>query len=433
MSKKTATNAAGDPLRFQRIERYQYEFRDLCLDELVSQTHEVRSVWQYVCGLDLSEFHREYDGKSGRIPVDPRILLTLWLYAIIEGISSSRHLAKRCKRDAIYMWICGGVGVNHNLLSAFRVNHRDALLELLSQTIAVLQHHELIKFDRISQDGVRVRAHAGKSSFRKIDTLESLFESAKEKVESVFGDIDDSDDDDDPCSPSQQAARLRAAEDRERRLKEALAEHADLSKRREKRKKGDGATTRVSTTDPESRNMKMADGGYRPAYNIQAATLNDSRLIVDVHAINEGTDSNQVEPMLDRVESQFGERPKEVLVDGGYNSREDVTAVESSGTKIFMPVRASRNSAQDRYAFRRGDSEEVKNWRERMSKPDSQEIYQERSSTAEFPFARFRNHGLQQLPVRGLAKAEVIGVWHALVHNFRQIRHLGWMHVLAAS
>ena len=146
------------------------------------------------------------------------------------------------------MWICGGVGVNHNLLSAFRVNHRDALLELLSQTIAVLQHHELIKFDRISQDGVRVRAHAGKSSFRKIDTLESLFESAKEKVESVFGDIDDSDDDDDPCSPSQQAARLRAAEDRERRLKEALAEHADLSKRREKRKKGDGATTRVSTT-----------------------------------------------------------------------------------------------------------------------------------------------------------------------------------------
>ena len=421
----TEKDSSGSSIRFNRAERHQHEFRDICLDQLVSEQHQVRCVWSYVCNLDRSQFYVDYqavDGRAGRQPVDPRILLTLWLYATIEGITSGRRLAKLTKRDAVYMWICGNVGVNYNLLNAFRVDHVESLQNLMTQTIALLQQQNLIDFKRISQDGLRVRAKAGKSSFRQKATLEQLLEEAGEQVQKVLSGLDEEE-----TSEQQKAAQTNAALDRQRRLEEALRQHEELSAKREKRKKGDGEKTRVSTTDPEARSMKMADGGYRPALNIQAATLNDSRIIVGVSVSNEGTDSGQMKPMLDQVESDFGERPEEILADGGYNSREDVTEVEQHETAVFSPVRKARNSDRDPHQRRPGDSDEVACWRERMATEEAQEIYKERCSTAEFPFARFRNHGLQQLPVKGIHKAKAIGIWHALVHNFQQIMTNNWL------
>lgn len=417
-------NSSGEVIRVNVPSRHQQEFGYYVLDELVSETHEIRSIWEYVSSLDLSLFYaevRSVEGKTGRTPVDPRILLTLWIFAIIEGISSGRRLARLCERDSVYRWVCGHVGVNYNLLNEFRVKHQSALEDLMSQTIAVLHHHELIDFKRISQDGIRVRAHAGRGSRRRKETLDELLVLATQEVEKVLSELDAE------SSNASQAAQVQAVLDRQRRVEAAIEEHKTHSVKREKRKKGDGATTRTSTTDPESRNMKMADGGYRPAMNIQAATLNESRIIVDIHAINEGTDSGQVMPMLDRVEANFGERPKEVLVDGGYNSRDDITRVEAGGTVVYSPVRKSRKSDRDPHEPREGDSDEVKAWRARMNTPEAQLIYKERCSTAEFPFARFRNHGLGQLPVRGLEKTKTIGLWHAFVHNLRQIFTKNWL------
>jgi transposase len=422
--RNSTTNSAGSKIRFSKAERYQREFRDFCLDELVRDDHQVRTLWAYVCRLDLSEFCAAYkavEGNAGRKPVDPRILLTLWLMATLEGISSGRRLAQLCQRDNVYRWICGDVGVNHNLLNEFRVSHVDALQGLMSQTIAVLQHQGLIRFNRISQDGIRVRASAGKSSFRKKPTLDQLALEAEKAVEKVLT-AEDQD-----TTNQEQAARLHAAEDRQRRIDKALKEHDSLAETREKRKKGDGEKTRASTTDPDARVMKMADGGFRPAMNIQAATLNDSRLVVAVEATNEGTDSGQMKPMLDFIELEFGERPQEILADGGYNSREDVTEVQQSETTVYSPVRSARKEGVDPYAPRRGDTKEVAEWRQRMKTEEAKEIYGERCSTAEFPFMRFRNHGLQQLPVRGLNKAKVIGIWHAMVSNFQQIVTQGWL------
>lgn len=419
----TEKNHRGEFIRFNKAERFQFEFRDICLDDLVGEAHPVRSVWEYVGSLDLSAFYAPYQavgGKAGRKPVDPRIMLTIWLYATIEGITSGRYLAKLCKRDAVFMWICGNVGVNYNLLNDFRVSNPEAIKKLMVDTIAILQHQQLIDFKRVSQDGVRVRANAGKGSFRKKDTLQELLREAEIQVELVMSADGDQD-------TQQQAAQRHAAKDRKRRLEEALKEHKALSEQRENRKKGDGETTRVSTTDPEARNMKMADGGYRPAFNAQVATLNGSRIIVGVEVANKGTDSGQMKPMLDRIESDFGERPEEIIVDGGYNSREDVTEVERSKTTVYSPVRQSRKKEKDPHSRRPGDTDEVAQWRKRMKTDEAKEIYKERSSTAEFPFARFRNHGLQQFPVRGIKKSNTIVLWHALVHNFQQIVSNQWL------
>lgn len=418
------TNNASVKVRYSRPERHQFEFRDICLDHLISPTHEVRSVLSYVKSLDLSSFDEDrkaVEGKQGRNSVPPCILLTIWLMATLEGISSGRHLADRCKRDAVYMWICGGIGVNYNLLNNFRANYREQLELLMIETITVLHDNDLIDFKRVSQDGMRVRANAGKSSFRKRDKLEQLYEEAKQHVCEVMaeGDRDH--------SAQQQGSQIQAADDREQRLAKALQEHQKLSAQREKRKKGDGEKTRVSTTDPEARIMKMADGGYRPALNVQAATTNDTRIVVGVEVTNEGTDSGQLEPMLDQIESDFGDRPEEILADGGFNSKEDVTRTEKSGTKVYSPPRKARKAGKDPFERHKGDSDEVFAWRQRMKTPEAQEIYKQRCSTAEFPFARFRNQGLQQFPVRSMERAKSVTLLHVLAHNLRQIIHFGWL------
>lgn len=421
-------NSLGESVRFNKAERHQVEFfRRLCLDELIGEDHTARVLWDYVCSLDLSAFYAPFKavtGNVGRKPVDPKILLTIWLYATLEGITSARRLAALCKRDAVFMWICGNVGVNRKLLNDFRICHPEALKKVMVETIAILQHNDLIDFQRVSQDGMRLRANAGKGSFRRKETLKELLDQAKKEVEKVFQDDDDDD------SSQQQASKRRAAEDRQRRLEAALEEHKTLSEQREKRRKGDGEKTRVSTTDPEARNMKMSDGGYRPALNVQAATLNGSRIIVGIEVTNNGTDSRQMKPMLDQIESDFGERPREILADGGYNSRDDVTEVEQSNTKVYSPVRKTRKAGEDPYARKRGDTDEVACWRERMKTEEAQAIYHERCSTAEFPFARFRNHGLQQSPVRGIQKTKTIALWHALVHNFQQMVCNGWLNTV---
>lgn len=422
-------NASGKP-RYLHPERHQLQFRDICLDELISPTHEARSILKYVQCLDLSSFdegRKAVEGAKGRDAIPPAILLTVWLMATLEGISSGRHLSDRCKRDAVYMWICGGISISYNVLNEFRTKYRENLEQLMVETITVLHDNKLIDFKRVSQDGMRVRANAGKSSFHKRDKLEALYEEAKEHVSEVMaeGDRDQ--------SAQQQAAQIHAAQDREQRLAKALEEHEKLAAQREKRKKGDGEKTRTSTTDPEARNMKMADGGYRSAFNVQAATTNDTRIVVGVDVTNEGTDSGQLEPMLDQIESNFGVRPEEILADGGFNSKEDVTRTEQSGTKVYSPPRKPRKQGQDPFARHKGDSDEVFHWRQRMKTPEAQEIYKERCSTAEFPFARFRNQGLQQFPVRTMDRAKSVTLLHALAHNFRQILHFGWLQAFTNS
>lgn len=401
----------------------------LSLDEMVRADHPARNLWRYVCSLDLSAFYRDIqavEGGVGRDAVDPRILLTLWLFATVEGIASARRLADLCTRDLAYQWICGEVGVNHDLLNTFRNSHPEALDKLMTETIGILLHHDLVSLTRIAQDGMRVRASAGKSSFRRQATLEGHLQAAREQVEQMRQEGDD----DAGSRSRQEAARQRTAEERVERLEQAIAEREKLHQQREQKKKGTGGEARVSTTDPEARIMKMADGGYRPAYNVQFATAADSRVIVGVAVTNEGGDSGQMEPMVRQLEENFGVRPAEYLVDGGFSSREDTTRLEQQGVQVYSPVKKEETlleQGQDPYARRRGDSDEYYAHRQRMKTAAAKAIYRERSSTAEFPNAGCRNRGLWQFPLRGLQKVRTLAVWQALVHNFQMIVHHGWL------
>lgn len=428
----TPTNADGFAVRVKTPQRGQVTMHLHSLDELIRADHPARNVWRYVCSLDLKSFYQDIEavkGGAGRDAVDPRILLALWLFATIEGVGSARRLAELCMRDFAYQWICGEVGVNRDLLNTFRNAHPEALDALMTETIGILLHHDLVRLTRVAQDGMRVRASAGKSSFHRQATLQEHLDQARRQVEQMRQE----DDDDDAGRSRQEAARQRAAEERLARLEQAIAERDKLHQQKEQQKRNSGSEARASTTDPQARIMKMADGGYRPAYNVQFATAAGSRLIVGVAVTNEGGDSGQMEPMVTQLEDKFAARPAEYLVDGGFNSREDTTQLEQRGVKVYSPVKKEQKlleQGEDPYARRRGDSDEYYAYRQRMKTPEAKAIYGERSSTAEFANAGCRNRGLHQFPVRGLPKVRTIALWQALVHNFRMILYHGWLPIV---
>lgn len=426
-----STSQSDDSLpevRVKRPQRSQIQWRDAALDQMIPKDHRVRAVWAYVDSLDLKPLYRKIqavEGGVGRDAVDPKILMALWMFAIIEGVSSARHLARLCKRDLAYMWICGEVGVNYHLLADFRTAHAEFLDELLTDTIATLMHQNIVTLETVAQDGMRVRANAGSSSFRRKKSLEECRQEAADQVKKLR---EENEDDNDASNARRRAAAERAATERAERVEEALKNLAELQEQKEKRKKGSGEEARCSTTDPEARNIKMADGGFRPAYNVQFASDGDARMIVSVDVTNNGSDGGQMGPMHKTVCETYGKVPANYVVDGGFSTNEDITQVEKSGSHVAAPMTHKDRIIKrggDPHARRALDTDEMATFRKRMATDDAKAILKKRPSIAEFPNAECRNRGLHQFRVRGLEKVRTVSLWYAIVFNFMRMLSLG--------
>ena len=394
--------------------RQQVAWRPLAWDWLLPEDHTARIVWQYVKQVDLQALRDRIaavEGHAGRPATDPRVLLALWLYATLDGVGSARELARLCESHAAYQWICGGVSVNHHSLSDFRTQHEELLDRLLTQSVAVLRHEGLVELHRVAQDGMRVRASAGAASFRRRATLEQCLHEAEEQVQRLRAEAAA-----DPTAGRrrQQAARQQAAQERSRRLQKALEQLPEIEAKKQPAQRQEA---RCSTTDPEARVMKMADGGYRPAYNVQLATDTATQVIVAVAVSNSGSDQGQLAPMVEQIEQRHAQRPEEMLVDGGFVKKEDIETLAAQGTAVYAPVMASKDPQRPAHTPRPDDSAAVAAWRQRMATAQAQEIYKQRAATAECVNAIARQRGLRQFLVRGLAKVRAVALWYALAHN----------------
>ena len=423
------TEASGRKVRVKRAHRDQMEWRPASLDQLIPGDHRVRAVWAYVESLDLGLLYQKIEaveGGVGRDAVDPKILMALWMFATIEAVSSARHLHRLTQRDLPYMWICGDVGVNYHLLSDFRTAHGDFLDKLLADTIATLMHQQIVTLETVAQDGMRVRAHAGSGSFRTQKTLEKCREEAAEQVRKLREENND-DSESGTSNLRRKAAAQRAATERQQRVEKALKNLEELQQQKEKRKKGSGDGARSSMTDAEARNMKMADGGFRPAYNVQFATDGDSRMIVAVDVTNNGSDGSQMAPMHKHVVESYGKVPENYTVDGGFSTNDDITKVEQGGSKVAAPMTHDDRILKrdgDPHERRKGDSDEMAVFRDRMRSDEAKAILKRRPSIAEFPNAECRNRGLYQFRVRSLAKVRTSILWYVITFNFMRMRHL---------
>lgn len=420
---KRAKKTGGGEARVKRPDRRQVIMRPEVIDQLIPVGHRARSIVAAVEQLDLDAFYEQVKSRGndpGRPATDPAMLIALWLFAISEGVGSGRQLERLCERDDAYRWICGGVQVNYHTLNDFRVQHGAKLDDLFTQMLAVLVHGGLVSLKRVAQDGVRVRASAGAGSFRRLRSLKKCLAAAKEQVKRTKALLDK----DDPTrSDKARAAAKSAAEQQERRITRAMQE---LKRLRATKSTADADEARVSTTDPEARVMRMGDGGYRPAYNVQFATDTQSGVVVGVAVTNRGTDQGLITPMLADVERRTGKHPKEWLVDGGYTSLKDIQRVGEAGVDVLAPVPRPRLASVDPHEPKSDDPKHVASWRRRMATKRAKEIYKERAATAELVNADFRTHrGLDQFGVRGAAKVLTVALWMGLVKNV-----LAWISVM---
>jgi transposase len=422
--------ATGAGLRLRRPERGQYGWVSQCVDDLVKANHPVRLIAAVVEKLDLSKFYEPIKacaGVCGRDSTDPQLLVGLWLYGCTRGIGSARELARRCEESTPFLWLCGGVTVNHRLLSDFRTDHGAALDGLFTQVIASLVDKDVVKVSRISQDGVRVRVSAGASSFRREERLKDLLGQSQEHVQQLRQQVDDGVAA--QLSPRQKGARKKAAEEKLARLEQAVSQLPELQQKQAEaaRKAGNGKQgemirkrePRVSTSDPEARRMKMPNGGFNPAVNVQLAADTESRAIVGVEVTCEGSDSAGLsEPMRQQVEKRTGGTVQQHLIDGGYLRKEDI---ENAGAvELFVPPKTAK-STQNRgreLEPKQGDSAAILRWKKRMASEEGQQIYKQRASTSETINADLRTHrGLTPMTVRGTSKMRCVALWCALAYN----------------
>jgi len=405
--------------RLMTADRSQLELRPWDLDSLIPRTHRARALWAFVERLDLSGWYDPIKARgeaAGRPATDPKVLLAVWLFAISQRVGSAREIERLCEEHDAYRWLRGGVPMNYHTLSDFRTRNEAALDELLTQVLAVLASEGLITLKRVAQDGMRVRASAGASSFRRRGRLEEFLEKAREQVEAVKKAAATVD--------ARKSARKRAAEERvargrAERVERALGELAKIDAQRAEMRGGHQpkGEARASTTDPEARKMKMADGGFRPAYNVQLATDTESRVIVGAALTEDGTDFAHCAPMVEQLEGRTGRRPQEVLVDGGFTSKDSVDAVTALGVAIYGPS-GKRKWKEDRYEIGPGDSEAVRAWKERMGTVAAGEVYKERAATAETVNADLRTwRALDRFLVRGKGKAFCVLLLNVLTYN----------------
>ncbi len=410
--------------RLRHANRHQGEWRTESLDQLLPPEHAARSVWAFAEGLDLTPLLEKIDavpGRAGAPAFDPRVLLAVWLYATVEGVGSSRDLEDLIQNHLAYRWLAGGLAIGYHTRSDFRTGHGPFLSRLLTETVATLLAAGVVSLTQVAQDGMRVRASAGASSFRRHPTLEKCLEEAGQQVKALENQTAA---DGGAAARRSRTARERAAGERETRVKEALSVLGDLQKQNAGRapsRQSEPEKLRASTTDPAARKMTMPDGGYRPAFNAQFATTTGGGAIVGVAVTTEGTDANQMLPMLDQIEERFGARPAEMLVDGGFAVLEAIDEAQAKGTTVYSPVRdAEKQTAagKDPYARKKGDTDETAEWRARMNTPAAKETDKRRASTAEWVNAQVRNRNRYRVTVRGLAKVETVLLWHAVAHNF---------------
>jgi transposase len=402
------------------------------IDDLLEPDHPARAVWSYVEKLDLSPLYdriRARGSLAGRPAIDPRLLVAVWLYATLSGFRSAREVAELCVHFDPFIWLVGGVSVNYHTLADFRTDNPEFIAQLLTQSVERLRQQGLIDLDRIAQDGMRVRASAGAASFHRRETLERHLQEAQAEVQRLEQNREAAASDPaasqevaseqmaaaEPPSPQQAAATMRHAKERLERIEQALERMPEMEA---KIKPGEDKEPRVSTTDPQATVMKMADGGFRPAYNIQYATACDGQVIEGVDVVTQGTDQGQLPIMLGQIETRFGECPKKALVDGGFVNQKDIAHVQGEKEcKVYAPVPKPKKEGVDPHAPKATDSEEVAEWRQRMGTAEAKETYKDRAATAECVNAQARNRGLQQLTVRGIEKVKAVVTWFAIAHN----------------
>lgn len=489
----------GGKPRYEAINREQLCWRVVDVERLIGEEHPARAIWEFVGELDLSGYSEEMravEGRAGRPGWEPRLLISLWVYAYSEGVGSARAIEQQCEWEPGYQWLTGATVVNAHTLSDFRVKHEWRLKGLFVQVLGLLSADGLITLERVMQDGTKIGAKASQDSFRRKERVEQALKQAAAQVAAVEAMSEEE------TSRRVAKARQRAARERQERLEKALKEFEKLEGSAK-----DKENRRISTTDPQARVMKQPDGGFAPSYNVQINTDAKNGVIVAVGVVQGGNDFEQLQPGIERVEQNLGKTPDQVVTDGGFVSRDNIVAMKERGVEFIGPCgdeagkgkssyegrgvspeyhssqfvydapsdsyrcpqgkilsyegkeqrhmqvsyryRAQRSDCQGcpvkgqccrgnrvtgRSVHRGEELAEVTEFRQRMQTEQAREIYRHRAQVAETPNLWIKaKFGLRQFGMRGLTKVGMEALWACLTYNIRIWIRLRWRQPAAVA
>jgi transposase len=341
--------AAKAVARFQPINRQQLLYRAVDVDQLLEPDHLARAIWEMTGHLELSAYTTEVravEGRAGRPPVNPRLLIALWIYAYSERVSSAREVERRCDYHPAYQWLTGCEAINHHTLSDFRVQQQAALDGLFAQLLAILSSEGLIRLEQVAHDGTKIKASASGSSFHREKTLRRHLEAAQERVRAM------GDPRDETIDRRTQAARERGARERVERLQQALEELKKVQAAPQGRV--EAAERRVSETDPQARPMKQGDGGYAPSHNVQISTDTAHSIMVGATVTQDANDQQQLVPAVEEVKRQNRRAPQQMIVDDGYTTRENILAAADRSLDLIGGTLETDPAASTRRLEQRG-------------------------------------------------------------------------------
>jgi transposase len=429
----------GDGPRVVRPDRAQLYWDMIDLESQIAADHLARVVWAFVDGLDLSALYdaiRARDDVAGRPTADPKVLLAVWLYATAEGIGSARAVERLCRTHSAYRWLLGGVPVNYHGLSDFRSGHGELLDRVLTESVASLAASGLIDLDEVAADGTKVQANAGRGSFRGREALERFEAAARGRVSRLKAEVDA-----DPGAGERRrrASAERAAKDVMARAEAARRKLAALQEEKAKRAKThpkDEAAKperTVSTTDPEARVMKLADGGFRPAYNLFISATPGTQIILGVQVSDRRNDTGMAQPAVQDIVARYGRAPARLLLDTKAATAQDIVALATrpeAPVVVYSPpppekASTGASSLRERERQRQKEPPAVAAWRARMASADARTVYARRR-TIEIVNGDLKNHGLRRFFLRGLEKVACEARLHAIAHNLRRARSLGF-------
>lgn len=345
-SKAPTPPAQKSGARVKAIDRSQMVWRSVDVERLVEEDHPARAIWELSGQLDLRPFYAPIavvQGTAGRAASDPRLLISLWIYGLSRGISSARELARRCEYEPAFQWLCGLEPINYHTLSDFRTHDGPALQELFVQVLGVLSAQKIVNLERVMHDGTKIQAQAGRDSFHREATLQAHLAAARQEVEKLSAQNQEE------LTAREAAARQRAARQREERLNKALEQLEQI--RQGKSSPEQKQEARVSLSDPEARNMKQPGGGYAPSYNVQISTEASHKIIVGLGVSQNGSDYGELVGAMQRVEENLQAKPAQVVVDGGFTSRENIQAMASQAIDMIgatdQPSPSSKTSPKE--------------------------------------------------------------------------------------
>lgn len=324
---------SGPKVRVKAVDREQMVMRAIDVERLIDEDHPARSIWEFVGRQNLSAFYREIramEGGLGRSPWDPRMMITLWVYAYSEGVSSAREIERLCEYHPAYQWITGMGVVNHHSLSDFRVENGEALKKLFVEILGALSSQGLVTMTRVMHDGTKIEAAASSSSFRRETKLREFLGLAEEQVEAMERAEEDE------VNDRVRQAKKRAAKEKKERLEAALRElevvRASKSGQEEKDK------AKSSMTDPDARIMRQSNGGYGPSYNVQLTTDSEEKIVVGVRISQSSSDFCELQESIEQAEENTGRAPKQVVVDGGYISAANIISLDEKHVELIGPL-----------------------------------------------------------------------------------------------